>query len=275
VATTAPKRRSVPRRIVSYTRELWRRREFALYLGFGSFSAKNATTALGLVWWVLNPLLLGGVYFLIFGLIFGNRTSDFLVYLMAGMFVFQFSAQALTGGAHSIIQNSKLLENIRFPRLVLPISKIVESALGFIASLGVLMVIALIAGEPILNGPVWVLLFAFPMQLLFNVGLAAFSGRLAVPFRDITNVIPYFTRIWLYLSPIIWTLDRLEGMGETVNFAVQLNPMFHLLALYRAGLLGYPFEWSDLGYFAISMAVIFLLGVGMFVRYEKFIVRDL
>ncbi len=275
MATTAPKRRSVPKRILSYTGELWARREFAIYLGFGSFSAKNATTALGLVWWVLNPLLLGGVYFLIFGLIFGNRTSDFLVYLMAGMFVFQFSAQALTGGAHSIIQNAKLLENIRFPRLILPISKIVESAIGFVASLGVLVIIALIAGEPVLNGPLWILLLAFPMQVMFNIGLAAFGARLAVPFRDITNVIPYFTRIWLYLSPIIWTLDRLEGLGDTVLFFVELNPMFHLLALYRAALLGYPLDWANAGQFAISMGIIFVLGVGMFVRYEKFIVRDL
>ena len=275
VATTASRRRSVPKRILSYTGELWKRREFAIYLGFGSFSAKNATTALGLIWWVLNPLLLGGVYFLIFGLIFGNRTSDFLVYLMAGMFVFQFSAQALSGGAHSIIQNAKLLENIRFPRLILPISKIVESAIGFVASLGVLVIIALFAGESVLNGPLWILLIAFPMQVMFNVGLAAFGARLAVPFRDITNVIPYFTRIWLYLSPIIWTLDRLEGMGDTVLFFVELNPMYHLLALYRAGLLGYPLDWANAGQFAISMAIVFLLGVGMFVRYEKFIVRDL
>ncbi len=275
VTETSTKRRTVRARVATYTRELWKRREFAFFLGFGSFSAKNATTALGLVWWVLNPLLLGGVYFLIFGLIFGNRTSDFLVYLMAGMFVFQFTAQALSGGAHSIIQNAKLLENIRFPRLILPISKIVESGIGFLASLVVLILIALISGEPVLNGPVWILLLAFPMQVFFNIGLAALGARLAVPFRDITNVIPYITRIWLYLSPIIWTLERLESVGEAAQFFVELNPMFHLLALYRAGLLGYPLDLNNLVQFGIAMAIVFLLGVGLFVRYEKFIVRDL
>jgi len=275
VISTPQKKRSVPRRIASYTAELWNRREFALYLGLGSFSAKNASTALGLFWWVINPLLLGGVYFLIFGLIFGNRTADFLVYLMCGMFVFQFSAQALAGGAYSIIQNAKLLANIRFPRLILPIAKIVESAIGFLASLVVLVIIALIAGQPVLNGPVWVLLIAFPMQVLFNVGLAAFSARLAVPFRDITNVLPFINRIWLYLSPIIWTMDRLDQLGAKVIFVIELNPMFNLLAIYRAALLGYPFEWSSVGKFAIEMAVVFLLGVGLFVRYEKHMLRDL
>jgi ABC-type polysaccharide/polyol phosphate export permease len=51
--------------------------------------------------------------------------------------------------------------------------------------------------------------------------------------------------------------------------------MYHLLALYRAALLGYPLDWANAGQFAVSMAIVFLLGVGMFVRYEKFIVRDL
>ena len=54
------------------------------------------------------------------------------------------------------------------------------------------------------------LLVALPLQILFNLGLAAATARLAVPFRDINNLIPYLNRIWLYMSPIIWPLSMLD-----------------------------------------------------------------
>ena len=59
------------------------------------------------------------------------------------------------------------------------------------------------------------LLVVLPLQILFNLGLAAASARLAVPFRDINNLIPYLNRIWLYTSPIIWPLSMLTSMSET------------------------------------------------------------
>ena len=270
-----PRPPSVYSRIRRYLTELWRRREFAVFLGWGSFSARNAGTALGLVWWVLNPLLLGGVYFLIFGLLFNSRTPEFMVYLMCGMFVFQFSGQSLAGGAQSILSNAKLLANVKFPRLVLPIARIVESGMGFLFSLPVLGLIAVLAGVPILVGPLWLLLLAIPLQVLFNVGLASASARLVVPFRDLTNFLPYVNRVWLYASPIIWTLDRLEGADETILTILQMNPMWHLLAIYRGALLGSPWDWSNVAVFGLWTVAVFVVGVGVFVRYEKVMVREL
>ena len=272
---STPKSQSILVRTGRYTAELWRRREFALYLGWGSFSSKNAGTSLGLIWWVLNPLLLGGVYFLVFGFLFDSRTPEFLVYLIAGMFVFQFSAQSFSGGAQSILSNAKLLVNVRFPRLVLPIARIVESGIGFLFSLAVLGFIGLLIGVPVFVGPVWLLLLAVPLQVMFNIGLAALSARLAVPFRDITNFLPYLNRIWLYTSPIIWTVDRFDGADATILTLLKLNPMWHILAIYRAALLGSTYEWANLGYFAASTALVFFVGVGLFVKYERLMVQEL
>ena len=102
------------RRLKDYVTDLWSRREFAWYLAIGNLKARNASTALGLFWWVLNPLLLGLVYFLVFGVIFGDsRPDDYIAYLLAGMFAFHFTSQSMTGGANSILQNSKLLVNLK------------------------------------------------------------------------------------------------------------------------------------------------------------------
>jgi teichoic acid transport system permease protein len=118
----------------------------------------------------------------------------------------------------------------------------------------------------------------FPIQVLFNLGLSAVVARLAVPFRDINNFIPYVNRLWLYVTPIIWPLSFLDSTDPAIRTVVELNPMFHLIALYRTALIGYPtypFHMDDL---LVSLAwalVVFVVGVAGFIRYETRMVRYL
>lgn len=266
---------------IEYLRELWRRREFTIALGLGNLKARNASTSLGLLWWVLNPMLLGGVYFLVFGLIFGggSRGDDFLIYLLSGMFVFHFTSQSMTGGANSIIQNAKLLANLRFPRLLLPLSTLIEALVGFLASLGVLAVMVVIfqvvLDRQYLTFRLLYLPLVIGLQLLLNLGLGAMTARLAVPFRDINNLLPYLTRIWLYLSPVIWPLSFLDGAGPLIRRLVTLNPMYDIIGLYRSSMLGYPIIMDQVVGAVIWSVLIGVVGVTLFVRYEGHMVRYL
>lgn len=263
------------RRLVLYVKELWRRREFIWFLALGNFKARNASTALGLFWWVLNPVLLSFVYWLIFGIIFpGSRD---IVYLMAGMFAFHFTAQSLSGGANAVLQNSKLLTNLKFPRVILPLANLIESLLGFAVSIGVLVVVQLVVRQEFPADRYLVLLVAIvPLHFLFNLGLASIAARLAVPFRDINNFIPYVNRIWLYTSPIIWPLSMLATpRGQEFAPYAEANPLFSLISVYRAALIGDPFDPTMLARFAIWAVVVGLVGVGLFVRYEGKIARHL
>jgi len=272
------------RRIAYYVKELWRRREFIWFLAMGNFKARNASTALGLFWWVLNPVLLSLVYWFVFGLIFpGSRD---IIYLMSGMFVFHFTAQSLTGGANAILQNSKLLTNLKFPRLILPMANLLEAMVGFMVSLGVLLVLQIVLRGFIPGLSVLLLLLAVPLHMLFNLGLASIAARLAVPFRDINNFIPYLNRIWLYLSPIIWPLSFLES-ENAASFArfADLNPMFSFISVYRSALIPVveegvvigptPFDPAMLTQSAIWALVVGLVGIGLFVRFEGKIARHL
>ena len=261
------------RRVGAYLGDLWRRREFAWFLAMGNLKARNATTALGLLWWVLNPLMLGMVYFLVFGILFPSQRD--LGYLLVGMFVFHYSAQALTGGANSILQNSKLLANLRFPRLILPIANLIEASFGFLVSLVVLYAIAIPAGSMRLNANVLLFFAIFPIHFVLNLGLGATAARLAVPFRDINNIIPYLTRLWLYMSPIIWPLSFVDRLSPTLQTVIQWNPLWWIIAVYRSVLLGDEFNPRDLMWSALSAIVVAVLGVGLFVKYESRMVRHL
>ena len=267
------------RRLRGYFTDLWNRREFAWFLAMGNLKARNASTVLGLFWWVLNPLLLGLVYFLVFGVLFANdnRPENYIAYLLSGMFVFHFTNQSMTGGANAILQNAKLLANLKFPRLVLLISALIESGVGFLASLLVFYAISWPAVGVHPSRYMLLLLVVFPIHIMFNLGLSAIVARLAVPFRDINNFIPYVNRLWLYLSPIIWPLSLLDNASPTMRTLVELNPMFHLIELYRTALIGstYPFHLDDL-VLSLAWAVgTFVVGVAGFIRYETRMVRYL
>lgn len=261
-----------------YVRGLWARREFAWYLATSSLKARNSTTSLGILWWVLNPLLLTGVYFLVFGVIFGQGRRgdpDYLAYLMSGMFAFQFTAGVTTSAAQNIISNSKLIVNLRFPRLVLPISSIFESGIGFLVSLVVFFAIV-IPLTPFRPGVAFLLFVPILIiHLLLNLGLASVAARLAVPFRDVANLIPYLMRMWLYLSPIIWPIELLDEVPAWVADAMYLNPMYNILSLYRTALLGWEFDPLNLVGAAASAVIIGILGTITFVRFEGKMVQYL
>lgn len=264
------------RRLSIYIKELWRRREFIWFLAMGNFKARNASTSLGLFWWVLNPVLLSLVYWLIFGIVFPGRRD--IIYVMSGMFAFHFTTQALTGGANSILQNSKLLTNLKFPRLILPLANLMEAFIGFLVSLGVLLIAQLALNQYVPTRSLDLLLLVVPLHFAFNLGLGSITARLAVPFRDINNFIPYFTRIWLYTSPIIWPLSMLVETEPGQRFApyAEQNPMFALISLYRAAMVdGHTFDPTMLGRFAIWAIALGLIGTALFVRYEGKIARHL
>jgi teichoic acid transport system permease protein len=267
-------------RAVEYLQDLWRRREFAMALGLGNLKARNASTSLGLFWWVLNPLLLGGVYFLVFGILFGGRRpDDFLVYLLSGMFPFHFTSQSMTGGANSIIQNARLLANLRFPRLLLPISTLIEALVGFLASLVVLFGVVAVSGI-LLDRDYFSFRLAYlpliiAIHLVFNLGLGSITARLAVPFRDINNLLPYINRIWLYLTPIIWPLSFIESADSWIKTLVRLNPMYDIVGLYRSAILGNPLIMDQVVGAILWALVISVVGVALFVKHEGHMVRYL
>ncbi len=260
-------------RASGYVRELWERRSFSWFLAISELRARNASTTLGLLWWVLNPLLLGLVYFAVFGVVFPSERD--IAYLMSGMFAFHFTAKSLSGGANSILRNARLLANLRFPRLILPLSNLIDGAIGFLVSLLVLAVIIIATGGATLTAAFWMLPVVVALHFMFNLGVATLGARLAVPFRDINNFIPYVTRVWLYLSPIIWPLRLIDEFPDPMATLVTANPMWSFLALYRASLLGADFSATHLAAATAWAIALLVVGVTAFVRFEGRMVRYL
>lgn len=260
-----------------YLADLWQRREFIQYLAIGNLKARNASTVLGVGWWILNPLLLSAVYYLVFGIIFlsENRPDDYIAYLLTGMLAFQFTASSMSGSVQSILANAKLLANLRFPRLVLPISSLVENLAGFLVAQTVLVVILLVGGWLSLSSMTWLFPVVLVIHSFFNLGVGSIVARLTIPFRDLNNLVPYWNRLWLYLTPIIWPISMLESQPAALQTAALLNPLTSIVGLYRVALLGYEFEVVQV-YAAVGWGLAMgIFGIGLFVKNEGSMVRHL
>ena len=223
-----------------YIAELWRRRDFALSMGRGEFHAKNAAMNLGGWWHLINPLLQLGIYFLIFGVLLGidRGVENFIGFLAAGIFVFQYSQRSITGGASAISKNLSLIRSLQFPRALLPISALLREAFALRVALVVAAAILLISGEYLT--PWWFL--AIPVLLLqsmFNLGGALIAARLADKVRDIENVLPFVFRLLFYASGVLFLADRFipdlatSAQEEMFRTLFILNPLYCYLSLVR------------------------------------------
>lgn len=281
--TTAPTSASR----TSYWRDLWDRRDFTLHLARGSLASRVAGTTLGRIWWLINPLLMSGVYFLVFGVIVkgtARSSASFLAYLIVGVLVFRFLTVGLTGSGAIIISNTKLIANLRFPRMVLPLAAVIDALVTFLASLTVFYLLVTpvsclqAAGNPDITciAPTYrigLLPIAIALQFAFTLGIGAWVARIIVPNRDARNLIPHLTRIWFYLSPILWGIERLTNQEQLLQALIKANPMYAMLSIFRTALINDPFEPLMLLLATVWAVVMLTFGVWTFRRHEAAMAR--
>lgn len=254
--------------LIGYFRELWRRREFAREASKSDMKAANSLTVFGQLWLIINPLLLAAVYFLLVNVIAGGkaRGMEYFAHLTAGLFTFYLVSGSMQTGAGSVVGGGKLLMNTSFPRLLLPLSAVRTAFFRFLPTMPVYFVFHLLAGNPLS----WRTLTALPFLVMligFSAGLAAFFATLQVYFRDTTAFMPYFVRIWLYLSPVIWLIsDVPKAMAPYVH----LNPVYPMLggfteALVQGKVPGWHL-WLEGTVFSI---VVFAVGCLFFMSRER------
>ena len=187
-----------------YVRELWRRREFAREMARTNLRAQHFNTAFGQFWLVLNPLLLAAVYFLlVYILRSGSRGVDFFAHLLAGLFAYYFVSDSIRQSVKSVTGGGRLILNTAFPRALLPLSAVITAFMRFLPTLIVYIPVHIIAGLPVGPSLLWIFPLIFLMFVMAS-GAAMLVSALQVYFRDVKNFLPYFLRIWLYASPVLY-----------------------------------------------------------------------
>jgi len=255
----------------TYFTELWRRKEFAIETSKANMRAANTRTFFGTAWLIINPLLLAFVYYLLIDVLQNRLGKPFdpkaFAHLTGGLFVFYYFQGAVNTGANSVTGAGKVILNTAMPRLLLPIAAVRTGFFRFLPTLPVYFVFHILAGNPwnlatFVAAPIFLVLLT-----VFTTGLASFFAAAQVYFRDTASFLPYVMRIWLYSSPVLWTIDRIPERFRPLAWA---NPLYALIGGYNESLQEGIFPSPTIWLLAVGWALLaVVVGCSYFLMRER------
>lgn len=226
-------------------------------------------SVLGLMWTVLNPILMMTVITMVFSGFFKSNIENFPIYYFTGNLLFSFVNEATANAMNAIVGNGSLIKKVYVPKYLFPISKIFSSLVNlffsFIAMLLVMLVLRVEFYATMLLVPVIVF-----YVVVFAVGLGLILATAQVFFRDTGHLYSVFTLVWMYMTPLFYPKELLE---EKLSTVLTWNPMVHYVDYMRDIVLynTVPTLQDNLICAAISFGFLALGLVFFYKKQDKFI----
>jgi homopolymeric O-antigen transport system permease protein len=257
--------------------DLFRYRELFGSLFRRDFRARYKGSYLGIVWSLANPLILMGVYLLLFSVLWSvvDTIDHYPLYLLSGLAVWVFFATSLQSASRSMVDYSELIRKVRFPRQLVAFSTVATQLVAFAAMLAVLIVIDLIVLDRVRG----VFLVAIPLAALvvcLVAGLALAIASANVVFRDIEHIISAALLPWFFLTPVLYTFDQFAGHPTLQQLLRWGNPITPPIEALRGPLyLGELPHWTDVLYTVGVAAAALALGAWVFSKVDDRIAVEL
>jgi lipopolysaccharide transport system permease protein len=259
--------------------DLVRYRELFANLFRRDLQSKYRGSVLGVLWSLVNPIALLGVYLVVANLFSIGDIPHYPLYLLAGLTCWLFFSSSVVAASRSLIESAELVRKVRFPRQLVPFSVVATQTVTFAVMLGILIVASLVF-VPSARSTVWL---AIPLSVLF-VGLVAGVSLLVacvnVLFRDIEHILSAALLPWFFLTPILWRFADLpisvqshDKLLEVLRWGNFVAPPTY--AVRDALWLGEAPRVADVIYLAVAAVVALALGAFVFSRVDDRIAVEL
>lgn len=234
---------------------------------------RYSTSALGYLWSILDPLVMSGIYWFIFTQVFQRAagTEPYIVFLLAGLLPWMWFNSSVSDSTRAFIKSAKLVRSTSIPRSIWVASIVLSKGIEFLLALPVLALFALIAGAQLS----WEVVFfplAIVLQAILVMGIGLMAAPLVVFFRDLERVIKLFLRFLFYASPVIYAFSDLPA---SVQPWMALNPLAGIFDLYRAAFFPEELNWVVVGIAAAMSVLILLVGMWVFKRSERSVLKEI
>jgi lipopolysaccharide transport system permease protein len=244
-------------------------RQFVLRI----FQERHKSSLLGVVWAVLLPVMMMGLYTFVFGYIFGSSYNvipqenklDFGLGIFLSLTLFGLVAESCTLAPTVIVNQPNLVKKVVFPLEILPVANLGASLINFLISIGLFLIGQVYFGRGVTWDALWFPLIAFPLILL-SMGLYWIFSALGVFLRDLSQLMVFFAQAMLYSSAIFYSTNKVKGTPmEFLLPVLELNPIVHAVELSRNVLLWQiPMHLTDLGFLYGFGVVTAVLGFTLF-----------
>jgi lipopolysaccharide transport system permease protein len=254
-----------PQGVSSSLSGIARKRDLWWQFAVRAVEARYRGSYLGILWAVLNPVLMLGVYYVVFGVIFSGHfrdplvetRTDFAMAMFLGLTLYMLVADTLGTGPLLIVGSPNLVKKVVFPLEILPIAQ--AGGLWFNLAIGLVLALggsAIFGSGLSLVGLAWLPVILFPL-LMLCAGLAWLFAALGVFFRDLAQAMPFISQVVLYASAVFYPTSRIPpGVWAFLKW----NPFLETVVLSREVVLwGLPVNLARLGYtYAAGLAVLLL-----------------
>ena len=266
-------RRSVLGLIREGVADLLSRRRLIAYLVGADLKRTHADTLFGQLWWILDPLLQMGIYFVLVQIIFQRSVPDYPLFLFAAILPWKWFTTTLGDATNAVTGRQNLLRQVQFPKIILPTAAVTASAVSFAIGLLALGLVYLFYLERLSFWVVLIPAIAF-VQFMFTLALAVGLSAVNAFYRDVSNVLTHALRLWFYLSPVLYSLDHINN--QQARFILSLNPFSALLQSYRNVTWGETApDWIGLLLVLAGSLVLLAAAIAVFKRVEPAFARIL
>ena len=254
----------------AFFRELLRYRELFYFLAWRDILVRYKQTVIGVAWSVIRPFLTMLVFTVVFGRLakLPSEGVPYPILVFSAMLPWQYFANAMQESSNSLIAESRLISKVYFPRLIVPTSSVIVSAVDFLISLALLGLLMLWYGFAPSPG-ILLMPFFFLLATLSALGVGYWLSALNVKYRDFRYIVPFLVQFGLYVSPVGFSSSVVPGRWRLLY---SLNPMVGVIDGFRWCVQGTTSSLYLPGFLisAVVSALVFVSGVWFFRRTERF-----
>jgi ABC-2 type transport system permease protein len=269
----APRERSSLQR---YRHSLW-------LLTKRDLKVRYSVSALGYLWSIVDPLLMTGIYYFVFVVLFGRGANTpidqpYIVFLMSALLPWTWFNGSINDMAKAFIRDAKLIRSTSIPRSIWVLRVVLSKGIEFLASIPVLIVFAIVSlftADPAhLHFDAIYSILAIVIEAILIVGLGLIIAPLVVFFRDLERVIKLVLRLLFYATPIVYGLEKFDKHPE-IKKVLEFNPLTGIMGLYRSAFFKGELDWESVIVSAVVSVLILGIGILAFRRNIRAVLKEL
>ena len=251
-------------------KEIWEYRELFWVFAWRDVKIRYRQTLLGISWVIFQPLISTFIFTIFFGTLaqIPSENMPYSLFVLTGLTFWNLFSNSLSRISNCLLDNENIITKVYFPRIILPFASMIVNYIDFLVTLVMLLIYSFVLGYR----PSSEIFLIFPMGILISTltacGLGTFLSAVNVKYRDIKYILPFFTQILLFLTPVLYPTTIVRPSNRII---MALNPMTGVIEAARTIFVKSDLiNWQILAISVISSLTIFIVGCVVFRKAERF-----
>lgn len=234
---------------------------------------RYSTSVLGYFWSILDPLVMAAIYWFVFTQVFekGVGEKPYIVFLLSALLPWMWFNGTVSDCTRAFLREARLIRSTRIPRSIWVNRLVLSKGIEFLASLPVLALFAILFPAPV-NGNIVFFPLAIVIQTVLTAGVGLIVAPLVVFFRDLERAVKLVLRFLFYASPVIYSTTDLP---DSLHVLAAFNPLSGIFSLYRSAFFAQELDWLVVGIGAAMSVALFGVGMFVFQRTERSVLKEI